>query len=151
MLFGVTRYYTFYTFSIICVILVIMEINSNMNPPWRHQALAIHIFRILITSWPNTITLSDSRRTSCLDRTTSAIPSYPPSCGAMAAPHAASPGDHRKHKPRYKNQNDEFFQVCVMTELVKSASSIRQHINQGAKILSFVILFQAHCIFPCRR
>uniref|UniRef100_A0A453SBH4 Uncharacterized protein n=1 Tax=Aegilops tauschii subsp. strangulata TaxID=200361 RepID=A0A453SBH4_AEGTS len=37
--------------------------------------------------------LSASRRTSCLDRTTSAIPSYPPSCGAIATPHAASFGD----------------------------------------------------------
>ena len=53
-------------------------------------------------------------RTSCLDRTTSAISSYPPSCGAMATPHAASFGDYRKHKPRYKNQNDDFFQAhCI--------------------------------------
>ena len=39
------------------------------------------------------ISLSGSPcRTSCLDRTTSAIPSHPPSCRAMAAPHAASSG-----------------------------------------------------------
>jgi hypothetical protein len=39
------------------------------------------------------ISLSGSPcRTSCFDRTTSTIPSHPPSCREMAAPHAASSG-----------------------------------------------------------